>query len=104
MNILHLTLEKKWFDLIANGKKTTEFREVKPHWTSRLEKKRKVEFDEVHFVNGYGKHRPSMRVEFKELRRLADGNNYMCKNGEFLSGEHYAIMLSRVLETRNYAL
>lgn len=34
--ILHLTLKKKWFDMIASGEKKEEYREIKPHWASRL--------------------------------------------------------------------
>ena len=34
--ILHLTLKKKWFDMILSGEKTDEYREIKPYWTKRL--------------------------------------------------------------------
>lgn len=36
MKILHLTLKKKWFDMIASGEKKEEYREIKPYWASRL--------------------------------------------------------------------
>lgn len=36
MKILHLVLKKKWFDLIASGVKTEEYRDVKPYWEKRL--------------------------------------------------------------------
>lgn len=36
MKILHLTLKKKWFDMIASGEKKEEYREVKQYWVSRL--------------------------------------------------------------------
>lgn len=36
MRILHLTLKKKWFDMIASGEKKEEYREIKPYWISRL--------------------------------------------------------------------
>lgn len=36
MKVLHLTLKNKWFDLIASGEKTEEYREIKPYWISRL--------------------------------------------------------------------
>ena len=36
MNILHLTLKKKWYDMIASGEKKEEYREIKPYWISRL--------------------------------------------------------------------
>lgn len=34
--ILHLTLKKKWFDMIASGEKKEEYREVKDYWVLRL--------------------------------------------------------------------
>ncbi len=34
--ILHLTLKKKWFDMIAYGEKPEEYREIKPYWITRL--------------------------------------------------------------------
>ena len=38
-------------------------------------------FDEIHFTNGYGKHRPWMRVEFKGSGILAS-KDCEPKNGE----------------------
>jgi hypothetical protein len=34
--VFHLTLNKKWFDMIASGEKTEEYREIKPYWMRRL--------------------------------------------------------------------
>lgn len=34
--ILSLNLKKKWFDLILSGKKTEEYREIKPFWCARF--------------------------------------------------------------------
>jgi hypothetical protein len=81
--ILHLTLLRKWFDLIASGEKTKEFRKIKPYWTKRLLGKH---FDEIYFKNGYSKNAPFMRVEFKGLTK---------EKGE------YAIILGKVLEIKN---
>lgn len=36
MKTLHLTLKKKWFDLISSGEKTEEYREIKYYWATRL--------------------------------------------------------------------
>jgi hypothetical protein len=77
--ILHLTLLKKWFNEIELGIKTTEYRDIKPYWTTRLLNK---EFDEIHFKNGYGKNSPFMRVEFKELR--IEKGKYALKLGNIL--------------------
>ena len=37
MKILHLNLYRKYFDQILKGEKTTEYREVTPYWSKRLE-------------------------------------------------------------------
>ena len=63
MEILHLTLKKKWFDLIKSGQKKEEYREMKPYWHKRLNKK----FDVIRFRNGYSKNAPVMVVEIQEI-------------------------------------
>ena len=63
MKILHLTLKKKWFDMIASGEKKEEYREIKPYWNQRLNKK----YDIVIFRNGYSKDSPQLMVELKEI-------------------------------------
>lgn len=47
---LSLVLMHKWYDLIECGEKTSEFREIKPYWTKRLEGK---DYDTVTFQRGY---------------------------------------------------
>jgi len=63
MRILHLTLKKKWFDMIASGEKREEYRELKPYWHKRLTKK----YDVIQFRNGYRKDSPKITVELKEV-------------------------------------
>ena len=48
---LILNVTKYWFDKIKSGKKSVEYREVKPYWTNRLNKN----FDNVIIVKGYPK-------------------------------------------------
>ena len=79
MNILHLTLKKKWFDMILSGEKKEEYREYKPYWISRFdfhsiddyqnrawEEEMRNLPDIIHFTNGYGKHRPSFMIEVND--------------------------------------
>lgn len=65
MATLHLTLKKKWFDLIRSGVKTEEYREMKPYWDRRLMAGK--EFDTVTFKNGYQKNAPTFVIELKEI-------------------------------------
>lgn len=84
MEILHLTLKKKWFDMIASGEKTEEYREVKPYWVNRLtwhefhgmnleQLKRqggipfKTIYQYVKFTNGYGKNAPTITLSLLSI-------------------------------------
>jgi len=60
MKVLHMTLKKRWFDMILSGEKTEEYREIKPYWTKRLEKT----YDVIRFRNGYGSKVPVFDIEF----------------------------------------
>jgi hypothetical protein len=95
--VLHLTLKKEWFDLIASGKKHFEYREVKSYWTKRLfylEDDMWLEkvFDEIYFRNGYGKNVPFMRVEYIGLSLSVVFDGKRC----------YSIKLGKILELKNY--
>jgi len=87
MKILHLTLKKKWFDMIASGEKKEEYREVKPYWINRLtwheyHKLGEIEmihalckketfkskfYDAVTFKNGYQKDSPTITLELLDI-------------------------------------
>lgn len=88
---LHLTLKKKWFDMIDSGIKDEEYREVKAHWIKRILDKfswdineypikinasKKVfnkgsytikSFNSVRFRNGYAKNAPVMEFKVKSI-------------------------------------
>ena len=89
--ILHLTLKKKWFDLIASGEKKFEFREIKPYWIKRLFEKEHPNglrhYDYILFRNGYRKNSLSMRVEYNGLSIK-----------EFEGKNHYALHLGKVIK------
>ena len=85
MKILHLNLYRKYFDQILKGEKTTEYREVTPYWSKRLEGRY---YDVIKFRNGYRKDAPEMIVEYKGI--VVDD----------LYGR-YAIQLGKILESKN---
>lgn len=122
--ILHLTLKKKWFDLIASGKKKEEYRELKDYWGYRLCYKVPVpsggyltkwqklrtgdreclsddfipnfeNFDIIRFRNGYGKNAPVMDVE-------CNGIEIGCGKYEGANGESFIIKLGKILSIKNY--
>lgn len=83
---LNLTLHKVWFDKIASGEKSEEYREQKAHWQKRLEGKH---YDEIHFRNGYAKDAPQMRVECLGIT-----------TGEWQGQPCYVLKLGKILEIR----
>ena len=109
--ILHLTLKKKWFDLIASGEKNLEYREMKPYWTTRLFTSEQVsenhtkyhsrEYDEIHFKNGYGPNVPFMRVEYLGSS-ACDAAFCPREHGEEVKSDQIIITLGRVLEVRHH--
>lgn len=73
MKTLHLTLNKKWFDMISSGEKKEEYREIKPYWAKRLahlsddsdendlESYEPRKIDIVSANNGYQKNCPNIK-------------------------------------------
>jgi len=90
MKTLHLTLKKKWFDMIllqltnTNDAKYEEYRELSDYWCNRFCHKNwqifeieifehainydKFMFDTITFTNGYGNNRPRIVIEFEGIK------------------------------------
>jgi len=79
-SILHLTLEREWFDDIARSVKTVEYRDLKDYWKTRLDGRR---YDIVRFRNGYATDAPEMDVEFLGVEKRHDC--YAIRLGKILS-------------------
>lgn len=82
--MLILPIKKKWFDMIKSGEKKEEYREIKPYWTTRFDKKvmlfnheltdREMQYlcvkeeymcTNVIFRNGYNKNSPQIKCKVK---------------------------------------
>lgn len=105
--ILHLTLKKKWFDMIASGEKKEEYREIKEYWKNRFVSsliydptiEQIIEsgfrsFDKILFKNGYSKSAPTITVECRGIEigkpkpEWSDnwqGDVFIIKLGKFLT-------------------
>ena len=83
-SILHLTLERDWFDDIVRGVKHEEYRDLKDYWKTRLEGRK---YDIVRFRNGYATDAPEMDVEFLGVDKRSD-----C----------YAIRLGKILTLKRW--
>ncbi len=100
--VLSLILKKKWFDLIASGRKDVEYRNFTAYWQARIMRDAKFrKFNEVHFRNGYHKNAPFMRVSCKKVVMInPERTKYPPVNGEILEGWQFGILLGHVLELR----
>ncbi len=66
--ILHITLSKKWFDMILSGEKLEEYRGIKDYWARRLLSVRnEMEFDVWQELIGDISSLPRRHDSFQEL-------------------------------------
>lgn len=82
--ILHLNLVREFFDAVANGTKTEEYRDRTDFWKTRLEGR---EYDIIRFRNGYGPDVPEMDVEWKGVEKVTRKGlpQYVIKLGKIVS-------------------
>ena len=100
LRVLRLTLKRKWFDMIASGKKLEEYRDPSPWIYSRLLEKDGYshrQYDLIEFKNGYGPDVPTMTVEFKGWQHGIG----MPKWGATPGLRYVVIKLGRVLSLHN---
>jgi hypothetical protein len=98
MRVLHLTLKKYPFDLIASGDKKEEYREVKDFWTIRLKDKESKyvkfkEFDRVQFRNGYATDSPVIILECGGISLTTGKQKWGAEKGE----KYYVIKLGKII-------
>lgn len=109
MEILHLTLKKKWFDMILSGEKKEEYREIKPYWLTRFKyycnhtdmmHELNYEYTHILFKNGYSKNAPSLLIELNDVN-FGKAKPEWSDNWQ---GEVLVIKLGNIIETRNCAV
>ena len=105
MKVLHLTLKKKWFDMVGPDK-PEEYREIKRYWIKRLcnefeydigasMDKVVKEFDVVEFKNGYGKNDPVKRFKWDGVEMRTGNPEWGAEPGK----EYFVIKLGELLTT-----
>lgn len=112
IKVLHLTLKKRWFDMIASGEKKEEYREFKPYWVTRLGYWHESSgnpadngywdagFEEPYFThaefrNGYQKNAPRLFVEIEDYY-LAMGKSQW---GAISNQEYFVIKLGNIINS-----
>jgi len=93
-NTLHLTLKKKWFDMILSGEKTEEYRDIKPYYNLRLIGK---EYDTVVFRNGYARDAPSLTIELKTIRFGTGKPEWGAESNK----KYFVLYLGKIINTKN---
>ena len=92
--MLVLPIKKKWFDMIRNGEKKEEYRDITTYWTKRFKKylrdKERKPF-EILLRNGYGKDKPTLKC------LVSIGIDYgLPKWGGYLGETYYVLKILRV--------
>lgn len=98
--MLVLPIKKKWFDMIVNGDKKEEYRELKPYYHTRLMKVFGFDYInkrvEIVFRNGYKHNSPSVRC----LCILNIGSGKL-EWGAEPKKEYYILSILKIEEVRN---
>jgi hypothetical protein len=86
MATLFLTVKKKYFDQILAGKKTEEYRIIKPYWVKKLVGKK---YSHIIFQNGYSKKSPRLKAEYLgyEIRNIRH---------EFFGNEEVSVFVLKI--------
>lgn len=78
-NILRLTIKREYFLLILSGQKTEEYRDRKPYYDNKFQKK----YTHIFFVNGYNKNSPTILKELLKIEKTK--TRYILYLGETIS-------------------
>jgi len=94
MKSLTLYIKGEFFKQIVEGRKVSEFREIKPFYTRRLVGK---QYDVVTLINGYAARAPRAVLTYlgyEEIERVW--------SGETIAKPTYAIQLGELISVENY--
>ena len=102
-NTFHLNLKRKWFDMILNGEKTEEYRDIKPFWDKRFWHlfpqtiKGEVYIpivDTITFSNGYAKDRPQFVIELKGIEKTFGKTFWGAEHNK----RYYVLTLGKIIK------
>lgn len=88
---LSMPIKKQWFDLILSKQKLEEYREIKPYWTSRLNKN----ISYLKLINGYGNKKPYLIIELKNMKVGTGKKEWGALEGEL----YYILELGEIKKT-----
>lgn len=94
--MLVLPIKRKWFEMIANGEKKEEYREIKRYWITRFNNQGILSINNPHIVlfrNGYGGNRPTLQC--KVNIRVGQGKKEW---GAVEGKEYYILEILEILD------
>lgn len=98
--ILHLTLKKKWFDMILSGEKKEEYRDIKPFWNKMISHHIKIKGKYYHptdvvicFSHVYTANRNQFMIECKGLAVREGKESWGAEPGK----QYYVLILGEIL-------
>lgn len=100
MEVIHLTLKKKWFDMILSGEKKEEYREMKPYWNTRLRNKKTYclrNIDLIVFKNGYQKNARTISIECEKIQMREGKKEWGAEVGQ----HYFVLILGNIVGTLN---
>ena len=102
--ILHLNLKTNWFELISNGEKKEEYREIKPFWNRIFSSYIKIKGKFYHptdviicFSNGYSKTRKQMFLECTGMFIREGKQEWGAEPGK----RYYVLKLGNIIKNEN---
>ncbi len=97
--MLTLPIKKKWFDMIKEGIKKEEYREIGQYWETRLSNVFNGLYGEKGYIllrNGYGNDKPTIKC-YVELNRNTGKEEW----GAEPNKEYYVLKILSVEEVSN---
>jgi hypothetical protein len=104
MNVLHLNLKRKWFDMILSGEKKEEYRKSSAYWTGIFSRTVRLKGKNYHptdvticFSNGYSKNRRQLFIECEGVHIGEGRPEWGAEKGE----SYFVIRLGKTICTKN---
>jgi hypothetical protein len=87
MDKITTTIQRQWLREIVAGRKTVEYREIKPYWTKRLERVGRPFL--MRLINGMTVRAPEVTVVIDRVRKNTSSGNYELHIGRIVEVKHW---------------
>lgn len=80
--------------MILSGKKTEEYRDIKPYWANRFYSKK---YHYITFRNGYAANAPQFTIELKSITQSTGKTEWGAEEGK----TYFVLSLGKIINTKN---